>query len=250
MTEPFHLDPARVCAGFERAARGYDTAAVLDREVAARMLERLELVKQVPATVLDVGCGTGEATQALAKRYPKARVIGLDRSLGMLAVARRRGTWWRRLPLVCGDAERLPLADASIDLLFSNLLLHWCNEPERVFAEFRRVLRPGGLLMFSTFGPDTLTELRQSWVAADGGRHVHVHRFIDMHDLGDALLRAHLADPVMDAERITLTYAGLDGLFADLRALGARNAAAGRAPGLTGRGRLAALSAAYEQWRR
>lgn len=246
--QPFRLDKRRVRESFERAAAGYDEAAVLQREVGERMLDRLDLVRLKPETVLDVGCGTGIATAALFKKYPKARVIGLDLAPAMLAIARRRAPWRRKLHGLCADAEALPLADASCDLLFSNLTLQWCAEPDRVFGECRRVLRPGGLLMFSTFGPDTLIELRQSWAAADG--YNHVNAFIDMHDLGDAMLRVGLADPVVDMERFTLTYRDIGALMRDLKALGAHNVTAGRSRGLTGKGRLRMVRDTYERFRR
>jgi malonyl-CoA O-methyltransferase len=166
----------------------------------------------------------------------------------MLAQARRQRPLLRRLDAVCADAAAIPLADASVDLVFSNLMLQWCNEPDAVFREFRRVLRPGGLLLFATFGPDTLRELRAAWSAADG--HTHVSRFIDMHDLGDALVRAGLGEPVMDMEHLTLTYADLRSLMRDLKTMGASNATAGRNRGLTGRQRLAAAEAHYETLRR
>jgi malonyl-CoA O-methyltransferase len=153
----------------------------------------------------------------------------------------------RRFERVCADAQRLPLAEASVDLIYSNLMLQWCNDLDALFAEFSRVLKPGGLLTFSTFGPDTLKELRVAWSSVDS--HTHVHRFIDMHDIGDALVRAGLSEPVLDVETFTLTYETTLALMGDLKAIGAHNAAAGRAPGLTGRGRLIAMSAAYERFR-
>lgn len=249
MTEPpYHLDKAQVRASFDRAAAHYDEAAVLQREVGRRLVERLDLVKLVPDTVLDVGCGTGAITAELLRRYRRARVYGLDLAPAMLALARRRAPWLRTLRCICADAEALPVADASIDLVFSNLTLQWCEDLDRVFREFRRVLRPGGLLMFTTLGPDTLMELRRSWSEADG--YTHVNAFMDMHDVGDALLRARLAEPVMDVERLTLTYATMAELMRDLKTLGAHNLTAGRPRGLTGKGRLRAAAAAYERFRR
>ena len=165
----------------------------------------------------------------------------------MLRHTRRRGRWLRRPHAVCADAARVPLASRSVDLVFSNLMLQWCNDPDTVFGEFRRVAAPGGLLTFTTFGPDTLKELRSAWSAADG--YSHVNRFIDMHDLGDALVRAGFAEPVMDVEQFTLTYDDLRGLMNDLKAMGAHNVTHGRSRGLTGRRRLAAAVAAYEAFR-
>jgi malonyl-CoA O-methyltransferase len=246
--DPFALDTARVRASFDAAARAYDAVAVVQAEIRRRMLERLDFFRIRPQRILDAGCGTGHGARALLERYRRAALIAVDLAPGMLLEARSKRPWLRRLDVVCGDAAALPVADASVDLVFSNLMLQWCNEPDRVFAEFRRVLRPGGLLLFSTFGPDTLKELRAAWRAADD--HTHVSRFIDMHDLGDALLRAGLGEPVMDMEYLTLTYSDVRSLMRDLKAMGARNATSGRSRGLTGRHRLAAVEAHYGRLRR
>jgi malonyl-CoA O-methyltransferase len=246
-SDPYALDRGRVRASFDAAADEYDAVAVLQAEVRRRLLERLELFRIAPQRILDAGCGTGHASRALLKHYRGAELIALDLAPGMLRAARRQRPWWRRLDPVCGDAAAVPLADGSVDLVFSNLMLQWCDAPDRVFAEFRRVLRPGGLLLFTSFGPDTLKELRAAWRAADG--HTHVSRFIDMHDLGDALVRAGLVEPVMDMEHLTLTYPDVRRLMRDLKAMGARNATAGRSRGLTGRRRLAAVEAYYETLR-
>lgn len=232
----------------ERAAGRYDEAAFLQREVGGRLLERLDFMKLAPAVIADVGCGTGLITAALMRKYRKARVIGLDLAPALVARARKRAPWLRALHGLCAEPEALPLASASCDLIFSSLALQWCFDLERAFAEFRRVLKPGGALLFSTLGPDTLIELRHGWRAVDG--HNHVNAFFDMHDIGDALIRAGLAEPVLDAERLTLTYPTVDRLLRDLKTLGAGNVTAGRARGLTGKGRLRALCAAYEQTRR
>jgi malonyl-CoA O-methyltransferase len=244
----FEIDLAAVRRSFDRAAGGYDEAAVLQAEVRGRLLERLDYVNLEPEVILDVGCGTGHSSRALKDRFPAARLIALDLAEGMLTETAKRQSWRRRFARVCGDIMRLPLADASIDLAFSNLTLQWCPDPDVAFAELRRVLRPRGLLNFTTFGPDTLIELREAWAQADG--HTHVSRFADMHELGDGLVRTGLAEPVMDVERFTLTYTDVLGLMRDLKAIGAHNAAAQRPRGLTGRGRLRAMEAAYELRRR
>jgi malonyl-CoA O-methyltransferase len=245
---PFQLDKALIRQSFEQAAPSYDEIAVLQREVGSRLLERLDLVRLLPELILDVGCGTGFITLGLLKKYRRARVIALDIAFNMLVQARKCSSWFRKLRCICGDAEALPVAEATCDLLFSNLTLQWCADPDGVFREFRRVLKPGGLLLFSTLGPDTLTELRDSWRVVDG--YNHVNAFIDMHDIGDALVRAQLSDPVMDMERITLTYRDVFALMRDLKGLGAHNVTAGRARGLTGKARLQAMCAAYERFRR
>lgn len=256
MSEPldnYRLERPAVRRSFERAADSYDGAALLQREVADRLLERLSYIRLQPSRILDAGAGTGYGSAALARRYPKARLVALDLAEGMARRARGRfGFFARRLRghgFVCGDLERLPLADASVDLVYSNLTLQWCLPLDRALGEFRRVLRPEGLLMFTTFGPDTLMELRKSWGAADGAR-VHVNAFLDMHDVGDALQRAGFAGTVMDVDRLTVTYREVRDLLRDLKSIGAHNVAAGRPRGLTGPARLKAMSAAYEGYRR
>jgi malonyl-CoA O-methyltransferase len=245
----FALDVQRVRDSFSQAAATYDAAAVLQTQVRDELLQRLDVLRMEPDVVVDLGAGTGQATIALKRRYPGGRVVAMDIAPGMLRQARRRQTLLRRFDRVVADAAALPLRDASVDMLFSSLMLQWCNDPDRVLRECRRVLRPGGVLHFTTLGPDTLIELRKSWQAADPG-HAHVSRFVDMHDLGDALVRAGFAEPVLDVERYTLTYDDARGLMRDLKAIGAHNATAGRARGLTGKSTLARMLAAYEGFRR
>ena len=245
----FALDVRRVRDSFSQAAATYDGAAVLQAQVRDELLRRLEVLRMEPEVVVDLGAGTGQAAIALKRRYPGGRVVAMDIAHGMLLQARKRQTLLRRFDRIVADAATLPLRDASVDMLFSSLMLQWCNDPDRVLRECGRVLRPGGVLHFTTLGPDTLIELRKSWQAADPG-HAHVNRFIDMHDLGDALLRAGFAEPVLDVERYTLTYDDARGLMRDLKAIGAHNATAGRARGLTGKSTLARMLAAYEGFRR
>jgi malonyl-CoA O-methyltransferase len=242
----YRLDVAAAQRAFDRASSSFDAAAVLQAEVRGELLTRLDLTALNPAVVLDAGAGTGRASALLKRRYPRAHVIAVDASLAMLRVARTRSSWMRPFDRIAADAERLPLADASVDLIFSNLLLPWCD-PERLLGEFRRVLAPHGLLSLSAFGPDTLREFRLAWAEVDAA--VHVHRFIDMHDLGDALVRAGFAAPVLDVERYTLTYTDLRAVAADLRAVGGSNASRDRPHGLTGRGKFSRLAGAYEAFR-
>jgi len=242
------LDKSLARRAFERAAGTYDASAALQNEVGSRLVERLDYIRMQPRQILDLGAGTGVFSAVLGKRYRKAEVFALDIAPAMLQQARARGGWWRRPRCVCADAEILPFADASFDFIFSNLMLQWCTDLPATLRELRRVLAPGGLLMFTTLGPDTLNELRASWSSVDG--FTHVNPFIDMHDVGDALLQARWAEPVMDAERITVTYRELATLMLDLKHIGAHNVNRGRARGLTGKRRFQAFTAAYEQFRR
>ena len=259
--DPRDVDTAAVRRAFARAAATYDAAAVRQRVVGRRLVGRLDVVRLAPRRIVDLGCGTGEATAELAARYPDAALVGLDIALPMVQAARarlRRGrSVYRRLvaPLtgyageaaqfVCADAMRLPFAGVSFDLVFSNLALQWVNDLPRAFADMRRVLRVGGLVTFATFGPDTLKELRAAFARVDG--HTHVNRFVDMHDIGDMLAAAGFADPVMDMETITLTYATPKALMLDLKAIGATNATRGRPRGLTGRQRIARVFALLDK---
>ena len=246
------IDPALARRRFDRAAATFEQAAALHQEVAARMLERLDLVRLAPQVVLDAGCATGRLTGALAKRYPGARVVALDLSPRMLVQRwppRPRLARLLRAPAaglpVCGVRERLPLATGSVDLVCSSLALHWSAAPEQVVREMHRVLRRGGLLMFTTLGPDSLKELRAA--LPDSAASVHV--FADMHDVGDLLVRTGFADPVMDMEHIILTYPDLAALLRELRAAGGASARSDLPRGLRGRAWLQRLAQRYEAQR-
>ncbi len=230
----------------ERAAATYDGAAVLQREVGDRLLDRLQFLDLEVSHACDLGCRTGLATRLLCKRFRGARVVGIDLAEAMLAATRRRRPFRGRLSCVCGDMAALPIRSAGVDLLFSNLALHWCDPLDAVLAEMRRVLRPGGALVFSTFGPDTLCEWRTVWNSAAEAEAIPL---LDMHDVGDALIRAGLVEPVMDVERITLQYRDVSQLLGDLRALGERNVSSGRRRALTGKGRWTAAVEGYERYR-
>jgi len=238
---------------FSHAAVAYDAEAVLQREVCMRMLERLEYIKLQPARILDAGSGTGWGTRQLAQRYPSSQVIELDIAIGMLQAARGKSGWWQKLfggtrqSLVCADVEALPLASGSAEMVWSNLALQWCNDLPSAFAEMHRVLKPEGLLMFSTFGPDTLKELRQAFKGVDS--YNHLNRFADMHDIGDMLIHSGFAEPVMDMELITLTYDDVRSVMQDLKSIGAHNATAGRGQGLMGKNAWSRLLENYERMR-
>jgi malonyl-CoA O-methyltransferase len=246
MGRSVELDKQRIRRAFAQAAASYDRSAVLQRAVGEEILSRLELIKLMPRRILDVGCGTGTLSRALQKRYRRASVVALDLAFDMVRASHVRRGWFSHIRCVNGDAEAMPVASDSVDMIVSNLVLQWCD-PEAVFREFARVLRPGGLLMFTTFGPDTLRELRAAWYEADP--HTPLHEFADMHDLGDQLLQARLAEPVMDVERYTLTYDDPRQVLRDLKAIGARNATRQRRPGLTGKQRFTRFQRAYEAQR-
>ena len=253
MDNSLAIDKRRVRESFDKAASGYDAAAVLQHEVCRRMLSRLQFVKLNPAAILDAGCGTGNVVPGLYRRFPRATLYALDIAPAMLRQACARAPWWKRVqgrgivPL-CGDIERLPLRAAAFELVWSNLALQWVNDPPHAFKELARVIVPGGLLMFSTFGPDTLKELRAAYAGVDC--YTHVNRFIDMHDLGDMLVHAGFADPVMDMEYLTLTYADVRALMHDLKAIGAHNVTSGRRRGMAARATLRAVEGNYERLRR
>lgn len=256
------LDLAEVRRAFDHAAASYDAHAVLQREVCDRLLERLDFMTLQPERVLDVGTGTGYGLTQLRARYAKAECCGLDIAPAMLAAARARlpqPSWTQRAlqrltphpssltHLLCADMERLPLAADSMNLVWSSLALQWANDPEATLRGFHRVLAPGGLLMFATFGPDTLKELRAAFASIDDAP--HVNRFIDLHDIGDMLIHAGFASPVMEMEMLTLTYADLKTLMRDLKGLGAHNAASARRRGLLGKSAWARLERAYDAHR-
>lgn len=251
--DSYDLDKRLVRAAFDHAAPSYDAHAVLQREITDRMLARLDYIKHAPTLLLDAGAGTGYGSAQLRTRYSDAHLLALDLAESMLQIARPKPSLWQRLSraapfdAVCADIDRLPLKTSSVDMVWSSLALQWCNDLNVSFGEFYRVLAPGGLLMFATFGPDTLKELRQAFASVDG--YSHVNRFVDMHDIGDVLVSAGFATPVMDMEYITLTYDDLKPLMQELKAIGAHNVTAGRNQGLMGRTRWQALEAAYEKFR-
>lgn len=244
----FQLDKAGVRAAFDRASATYEAAAVLQARVCDELLSRLEPFDFSPKVILDLGAGTGRASAELKRRYRSSTVIALDLAPGMLRQAARHQRLFHRFERVCGDAARLPLESASVDIVFSNLMLQWCDPLDDALAEVHRILRPRGHFVFSTFGPDTLKELRSAWAEAD--TYNHVNRFLDMHDVGDALVRAGLLEPVLDVDRLQLTYSDVLSLMRDLKSIGARNETAGRPRTLLGRSHLQRVFSAYEVFRK
>jgi malonyl-CoA O-methyltransferase len=239
------IDKRQVRSAFERAASNYDQASILQREICDRMLARLDYIKYIPDVILDAGSGTGYGTRKLLTRYPAARMLAIDIAPAMHRQARPSISPWRQFlelsriqgrnqtSYVAGDIEQLPFKNSCAGLVWSNLALQWCNDLKNTFAEVHRVLQTGGLFMFSTFGPDTLKELRQAFRRMDD--YSHVNRFTDMHDIGDMLVHNGFATPVMDMEYITLTYDDVIGVMRDLKAIGAHNVTQGRRRGLTGK---------------
>jgi malonyl-CoA O-methyltransferase len=245
----FALDRRAVAQAFDRASASYDAAAALQERVRNELLERIEELKLAPLRILDLGAGTGHASRALKRRYPKSLTVAADIAPGMLARARLQSRWLHRFERVRADAYSLPFQAGSFDLVFSSLMLQWCDDLDAVFAEIARVLKPGGVLLFSTFGPGTLAELREAWSASDAPGN-HVNHFFDPQALGSALMQAGLSEPVLDVDRTVVGYPDVITLMHELKAIGAHNVTAGRSRGLTGRKRLAAMTQAYETQRR
>ena len=220
------LDQQALQRAQSAAAAGYSDADFFCAEANTRLLERLELFSLTPARVLELGAGTDGAAAGLAQIYPTAQLVQIDSCLTMLATSGKNQDG-----RVCADGQRLPLSDASFDIVFSNMMLPGCADPEQIFREVHRALRPPGVFLFSTLGPDSLKELRRAWTGVDN--FTHVHEFADMHNIGDALVQAGFTEPVMDVELLTVTYADLNGLIRDLRGIAATNFSRNRNPGLT-----------------
>jgi len=242
------VDKIKVARGFGRSAKGYAEHAELQGIVAERLLERLQLVSINPEIIVDAGSGPGGAARKLSKLYKGAHIIQADLSYEMLCQSRAVGSrLFSKQHFVCGDVENMPLGKNNAELIFSSLMLQWCNDLDRAFSEIRGTLKNQGLFLFATLGPDTLKELRASWAEVDD--EVHVNTFLDMHDVGDALIRAGFVEPVMDVEHITLTYEDGFSLMRDLKTLGANNADTERHKGLTGKNKMNMMMAAYEKFR-
>lgn len=250
--QTYFIDKKQVRRAFDQAADSYDKYAKLQHEVGSRMLSRLDYIRTEPKRIIDIGSGTGHITKHLSQRYKNSKIIALDIAEGMLHKSRQThqtglGRFFSRVTHLCADAEQLPLSDNSMDFVFSNVAFQWCNDLDATLQECYRILSPGSLILFSSFGPDTLKELRTVWQEIDN--YNHVNAFIDMHDIGDALIRTGFQSPVLDVEQFTLTYHDTKHLMRELKAIGAHNVTAGRPRGLTGRQHLIKLEQSYEQFR-
>ncbi len=245
MNNPF--ERKHLIRSFNSAANTYAAAVALPQEIGQRLIERLDLMRLQPNHILELGCATGYLSQQLAKRYPNAKVMGIDIAFKMVAHAKRQSRWLSHERFICADANNLPVADHSIDLIFANLTLAWCCNLDALLHELNRALKPQGLLLFTTLGPDTLQELRQSWAELD--RHQHIHPFMDMHDVGDSLVKNSFLDPVMDMEKLTVNYPQIASLIKDLKALGMHNCLTERKKGLTTPRQWQTFIKNYERYR-
>ncbi|MFO1258037.1 MAG: malonyl-ACP O-methyltransferase BioC [Gammaproteobacteria bacterium] len=243
------LDIKAIAHNFSNAAKSYDAHACFQQEAALRLTDRLDWFKCTPNRILDIGSGTGLLTALLKKRYPKAQIVGLDLAIGMTryAESKFKPKFWapKHYHFVCGNAHQLPLRPHQFDLVVSNCALQWC-QPLSVFKEIKKAIKPNGLFLFTTLGPDTLYELKNSFRGIDN--YEHVHPFVDMHDIGDLLLNAGFNDPVMDAERLTLTYPNIKDLCLELKHTGATNIHQARSSGLMSRSKWQQLKQQYDKF--
>ncbi len=246
---PILFENASLRRNFGRAAISYAQVAVLQQEVETRLIEQLGFLEdRQPTRILDLGCGPGRASGLMKKRWSKAQVIAIDAALPMLKEVPKQTRFWRPIKRVCADVSQLPIIDASVDVIFSNLCLQWVNDLPATLAEFRRVLKPDGLLLFSTFGPDTLLELREAYWQA-GEKNPPLSPFAAIQQIGDAMLAAGFKNPVLDRELYQLTYSDVRTLMKELKAIGATDARPQRSRGMGSKTRLQNMTAAYEKLR-
>jgi malonyl-CoA O-methyltransferase len=238
---PGTLNQKDVRRRFDSAAAGFGDASFVHRTTFEGLVERMAPVVISPSLILDLGSASGRGSREIAKQFKKGRVISLDLSGGMLQMAKQKKSFFSTLRELQGDATRMPLRTGSIDLIIANQLLPWVNDLPACFAEIARVLTKGGLFAFATLGPDSFCELRAAWAESDA--EPHVNTFPDMHDVGDALVRAGLVEPILDVDYLTVTYPDKCALYKDLAACGARNSLAGRRRSLTGKQRFARMEA-------
>lgn len=244
MNKPKQFKHSELVANFNRIAKGYDKFAVVQQEINQRLLDHLDLMRLQPQTILEIGAATGYGVKLLKQRYPKATIIAVDIAEQMLRESQKRVGWFKKMLCVNADMAKLPFLPYSIDLIVINLSLAWCDDLNQIFPEIRRLLKPEGVLLFSTFGPDSLREIRQSWQPSD--TYPHVHEFMDMHDMGDLLVQAKFLDPVMEMEYLTFHYDQLENLWRDLKKTGLRNLRQDRMQGLLGRKKYQQFLQQYE----
>ncbi len=248
LDQQYEVDTNRVRQAFNRAARNYDVFSFLQQTVVDRLIESFEQIKIKPAVILDLGSGTGYGSRHLKQHFKKAQIFQMDLSTEMLTISRKQSPrFFSKHHFFSGDAHKIPLSDKSVDLVFSSLMLQWCNDPDAVFAEIKRILKPNGVFLFTSFGPDTLKELRESWRQVD--EEVHINVFTDMHDIGDSLVRNGMDAPVLSVEHIVLTYKECMHLMRELKNIGAHNVNRGRRKTLTGKQRLEKVIKHYETFR-
>lgn len=241
------INKVAVAHSFSQAATTYDKHAFLQVEVAERVFERLSLMKIKPKDILDIGCGTGSSSRKLKSVFSGSKVRGIDLSEGMVEQAKLSNSFFKKIDYQVSDADELPFENNTFDLVFSNLTLQWLPNLKVTFKELNRVLKPGGLIIFSTLGPDTLIELKQSWQQVD--QFVHVNHFLDMHIVGDQVFQSNFENVVMDRDIITLTYKTVLGLMKDLKGIGAHNLNDKRYKGLMGKSRFNQFKNEYEKFR-
>jgi len=242
------IESRRVQKAFNIAANNYDTFSILQRTITDRLLESFDHIKLEPTSILDLGSGTGYGSKILKQRFKKAHIYQIDISGEMLKQSRRQAPlFFSKNHFICANASQIPLPKNHFDLVFSSLMLQWCNDLDAVFAEVKHVLKPGGVFLFTSFGPDSLKELRESWRQVDD--QVHVNVFVDMHDIGDSLVRNGLDAPVLSIEHIVLTYDECKQLMRELKNIGAHNINKGRRKTLTGKQRLESVIKHYEIYR-
>lgn len=234
-----------ISKAFSKQARDYEQAAKVQQEIGSRLFERLQYLKISPQRILDLGCGPGTYTKELALMYPDAHIVGVDLAQGMLLQAQTKLEIEHQCSLISADAHHLPFNSGSFDLVFSNQVVHWLYPLNLVFRELNRVMNVNACLMFSTLGPDTFNELKYAWQDVDA--FAHTNDFLDMHDVGDALMAEYFVEPVMDMEPLAIHYASLNDLVHSLKVQGVKNTNNRRNPGLTGKRNWAQFCNNYEQ---
>lgn len=241
----FALDKQKLLNNFNMAAAEYDSVSVLQKYTGKELIDRLQVMRLEPEIIVDLGAGVGNLSRELSNTYKKARVIQLDIAETMLRVSREKTV--KRQSYLCADAEALPIKEQSVDLVFSNLMLQWAPSLRTVLSGIVKSLKPGGVFIFATLGPDTLNELRESWAAADDS--VHINTFLDMHDIGEAVLAEGFNEPVIERDNIIINYEAVEILMKDLKSLGASNINSERRKTLTGKERLNKMYKEYEKKR-